>query len=80
MAVVHYDPYAIEFDEAPEKTPCGVRVPECDYPCSASFKDVTCKRCIRMKQRLTREVDETEKDRVNQMGEMAGYFSVKDGE
>lgn len=80
MSVIHFDPCAIEENEAPEKTPCGVMVPEYDYAPSTSFRDVTCKRCIRMKNRLTKEFDESEQDIVNQMGQMVDYFSVKDGE
>lgn len=86
MSVIHFDPYTIEENEAPEKTPCGVMVPEYDYAASASFRDVTCKRCIRMKDRLTKEFNQREKDITDQMGQMVEYFSstesfgISDGE
>jgi hypothetical protein len=73
----HFDPYADPDDGPPEIADCGTRLgEECDL--TWKWKDVTCKRCLKAKARLTRQHEETEKIIVQQMGGMADFLMRKE--
>ena len=69
----HFDPYVDTEDDPPEIANCGTRLgEECDL--TWRWANVTCKRCLRSKARLTRQHEETEKIIVQQMGDMADFM------
>lgn len=69
----HFDPYS-QVDECPdEKAWCGTALGnECDL--TSNWKRVTCKRCLRSKERIQREFEHTESMIVKQMGQMADFY------
>jgi hypothetical protein len=71
--VTHYDPYT-QPDECPdEKAWCGTILgEECDL--TWNWKLVTCKRCLKSKDRIVKEYNHIESDVVKQMGDWADYY------
>ncbi len=69
----HFDPYT-EPDESPdEKAWCGTILgDECDV--TGNWKEVTCKRCLKNKEKFQSFFEETEKHIVAQMGDMVKFF------
>lgn len=77
MSVIHFDPYFYENDELPEKTPCGVFTPESEYLSTGDFSQTTCKRCLKMKNRLVEQYNQQEKHIINQMGDFVDFITSK---
>jgi len=69
----HYDPYSDEYEYAPEMTLCGVRPAE-DYECTTRWSHVDCKRCLKSRKRIEKELDAILEDRCREMGDMVKFF------
>lgn len=70
----HFEPH-VDDDDYIERTSCGVETGE-QSTLTGKWSDVTCKRCLRMKDRLQSQCDKTEEIIVQQMGEMAAHFEA----
>ena len=80
----HYDPYMYTGTSGYEGSgeyycpdydnySCGARVGE-DITITNNWKYVTCKRCLKQKEKIDKNVEENEKEICNQMGAMAESF------
>lgn len=69
----HFDPYTAP-DECPdEKAWCGTILgDECDV--TGNWKEVTCKRCLKSKDKMQKAFEHNESMIVKQMGDMADFF------
>ena len=74
----HFDPYTCTNDEQLEKADCGT-VLGSEYHYTCQWDKVTCKRCLRSKQRLIRCYEKIEEAIVDQMGEMAAMSWEDEG-
>jgi hypothetical protein len=81
----HYDPYSYdgqsggesggEYYDPGEYHLCGARVTAIhDTELTGNWKYVTCKRCLRQKDKIDGWVEENEKAIVNDMGQMADWW------
>lgn len=82
MSVVHFDPYFnSDCHDAPEKSSCGTigfwdgDSDEDCYQSTNVWDKVTCKKCLKQKERLQKGFESDEKEIVKQMGEMADFMS-----
>lgn len=70
----HFDPYIDPYDPEDgfrERYLCGAVAPEDQYNSISDWNQVTCKRCLLIKDKLEAEYLEIEEEIVNQMGDMA---------
>lgn len=75
----HYDPYMPSSlypneEEPPEFTYCGTITGE-EYYCTNSWDRVTCKKCLKGRDRIALIVNKQEEIIINQMGDMAEFFN-----
>lgn len=68
----HYYPYGFYEDE--ERAPCGTWFGD-ESSVSVDWKRVTCGHCKRRKSRIIGAIADTEKDIVDQMGDMADFMA-----
>lgn len=75
MSVTHFDPY-FDTDGMDEnlKASCGVTYSEEYASGTMMWEDVTCKRCLKMKNRLQEDFEASERHIVRQMGEMVDFL------
>ena len=80
MSKTHFDPYFNdEFHDAPEKTSCGTVGfwdGDCDenrYQTTSVWDNVTCKKCLKQKNKLQKDFEYDEAQIVKQMGEFVDY-------
>lgn len=66
----HFDPHTCE-DEYADKYPCGTTPSWEEYKATGDWDKVTCKLCLKSKDKLDSERLSIEKEIVNQMGDMA---------
>lgn len=74
--VTHYDAYYTDDpkEEYDELAQCGARLSE-DSGLTPIWDMVTCKRCLKQKDRLNRQHEETEAIIVKQMGDWVDYYN-----
>jgi hypothetical protein len=68
----HFDPYS---EDAPYRTSCGIAFGE-NSETARGWAGVSCKRCLRMKERLQADFERNEAIIVAQMGEMAAHLEA----
>lgn len=77
--VTHFDPYIDTEDGPPEVAPCGTRLGE-KASLDWRWKNITCKRCLKQRDRLDKSFQETEKYIIEQMGDMAEFFKTEEAQ
>ena len=73
MGKVHFEPYFCKDDDI-ERAMCGIKVGE-DFEHHHNWTYVTCKLCLKKRDKIERDVEITEKIVVDQMQGMVDFFN-----
>jgi len=69
----HFDPYTDDEGGWIEQAMCGALTSEYYYYTTTNWNDVTCKRCLKQKEKIMNEVSKIEATIIKQMGEFVQF-------